>query len=81
MTPDQFERNRLYRNFQIHFSRELPALPLFYYIYNYPIDQQVGGVQLGPLNDPAERFDQIYLWSLETRPVQEDQPAVIEGEQ
>ena len=81
VTPDRFERTRLYRNFQIHFSRELPALPLFYHIYNYPIDQQVNGVQLGPLNDPADRFDQIYAWSLETRPVLEEAPEVIEGDQ
>lgn len=81
VTPNHEERTRLYRNFQLHYSRELPALPLFYHIYNYPIDQQVGGVQLGPLNDPAERFDEIYQWSLETRPVQDEEAAVIEGEQ
>jgi peptide/nickel transport system substrate-binding protein len=74
VTPDRFERTRLYRNFQIHFSRELPALPLFYMIYNYPIDQQVQGVQLGPLYDPADRFDQVFRWSLETRPIVEQAP-------
>lgn len=76
VTPDRLERTRLYRNFQIHFSRELPALPLFYKIYNYPIDQQVLGVQLGPLYDPADRFDQVYLWSLETRPIVQEAPQV-----
>ncbi|MBN2045592.1 MAG: peptide ABC transporter substrate-binding protein [Anaerolineales bacterium] len=77
--PDRFERTRLYRNFQIHFSRELPALPLFYKIFNYPIDQQVRGVQLGPLYDPADRFDQVYAWSLETRPIVEQAPEVETG--
>lgn len=79
VTPDRLERARMYRNFQIHFSRELPALPLFTKIYNYPIDQQVQGVQLGPLYDPADRFDQVYLWSLETRPIVEEAPQVEQG--
>jgi peptide/nickel transport system substrate-binding protein len=80
ITPNRVERTRLYRNFQIHFSRELPAIPLFYGIYNYPIDQQVTGVQLGPLYDPADRFDHIYQWSLETGTIIEDAPAVESGE-
>ena len=80
VTPNHYERTRLYRNFQIHFSRELPALPLFFGVYNYPIDQQVRGVQLGPLYNPSDRFDNIYLWSLETGPQVEQAPA-IEGQE
>ncbi len=80
VTPNQFERTRLYRNFQIHFSRELPALPLFFDVYNYPIDQQVRGVQLGPLYDPSDRFDTIYLWSLETGTLVEEVLEVEGGE-
>jgi peptide/nickel transport system substrate-binding protein len=76
VTQDHFERSRLYRNFQIHFTRELPALPLFFEVFNYPIDQQVRGVQLGSLYNPADRFDNIYLWSLETGPQIEEAPEV-----
>lgn len=76
VTANQVERTRLYRNFQIHFSRELPAIPMFYKIYNYPIDQQVLGVQLGPLYDQADRFDHIYEWSLETGTIIEETPEV-----
>ena len=76
VTPDHYERSRLYRNFQIHFTRELPALPLFFEVFNYPIDQQVRGVQLGSLYNPADRFDTIYLWSLETGPQVEEAPDV-----
>jgi peptide/nickel transport system substrate-binding protein len=76
VTPNHFERTRLYKNFQIHFSREMPAIPMFYRIFNYPIDQQVRGVQLGPLYDPADRFDQVYLWSLDTGTVVEEAPEV-----
>ena len=74
VTPNHLERTRLYRNFQLHFSREVPAIPLFYKVYNYGIDQQVVGVQIGPLYDPSDRFDTIYQWSLETGPVIEDAP-------
>lgn len=76
VTADRGERTRLYRNFQIHFSRELPAIPLFYNIYNYPIDQQVSGVQIGPLYDLADRFNHIYEWSLETGTIIEETPEV-----
>ncbi|HKJ28531.1 MAG TPA: peptide ABC transporter substrate-binding protein [Anaerolineales bacterium] len=65
ITPNRTERARLYRSFQIHFSRQLPALPLFSSVYNYAIDSQVFGVQLGPLYDPADRFDHVLNWSLE----------------
>lgn len=64
-TPNREERTRLYRSFQIHFSRQLPALPLFSTVYNYAIDSQVYGVQLGSMYDPADRFDNIIHWSLE----------------
>lgn len=74
VTPNHQERTRLYRNFQIHYSREVPAIPLFYKVYNYALDQQVVGVQIGPLYDPSDRFDRIYEWSLETGPVIEEPP-------
>lgn len=80
VTPSQSERTRLYRNFQIHFSRELPALPLFFGVYNYSVDQQVRGVQLGPLYNLSDRFDSIYLWSLETGPQVEEVPEVQDQE-
>ena len=72
ITPNQFERTRLYKSFQIHFSRELPALPLFCSVYNYAISNQVVGVQVGAVSNPSDRFDQIYSWSLESSNVVED---------
>ncbi|MCH7479900.1 MAG: peptide ABC transporter substrate-binding protein [Chloroflexi bacterium] len=60
-------RERLYRNFQVHFSRELPALPLFYLVYNYAVDAQVQGVQMGPIFDPSDRFLYITHWALVLR--------------
>lgn len=58
------ERARLYRNFQVRFSIELPALPLFYPVYTYAVDSRVKGLSMGPLYDPSDRFSTINFWYL-----------------
>jgi peptide/nickel transport system substrate-binding protein len=81
VTPNRAERTRLYKNFQIHFSRELPALPLFSPVYNYAVDSEVSGIQIGPLYDPSHRFDNIVDWSLEEAPLIDEmivEPAIEE---
>lgn len=60
-------RARLYRNFQVVFARELPALPLFYPVYTYAVDNRVFGVQVPLLFEPADRFNEIARWYLVTR--------------
>jgi peptide/nickel transport system substrate-binding protein len=60
-------RTRLYRNFQVLFARELPALPLYFPVYTFAIDQRVQGVQAAPLFEPADRFNGIASWYLITR--------------
>jgi peptide/nickel transport system substrate-binding protein len=60
-------RTRLYRNFQVIFSREIPALLLYYPIYTFGIDQRVQGVQAVPLFEPTDRFNWISSWYLITR--------------
>ncbi len=62
ITVDLSERARLYRNFQVVFAKNLPALPLYYPVYTYAVDRQVQGVQMGPLFDPSDRFDNITQW-------------------
>lgn len=75
---DMAERARLYNNFQVRFSTELPSLPLFYPIYNYGIDQRVNGVTIGSIYDPSDRFSNITSWfliaerSLEPEPTQQE---------
>jgi len=54
----------LYRNFQVLFVKELPALPLYYPVYSYAIDRQVQGVQLGSILDPSDRFAAVNEWYL-----------------
>lgn len=64
ITVDPEERARLYRNFQVRFTGELPALPLYYSVYSYAVNAQVRGVRMGPLYDPSDRFFNITQWFL-----------------
>ncbi len=68
LTVDYAERALLYRNFQVLFMRELPALPLFYPVYTYGVDAQVRGVRVGPMFDPSDRFATIADWYLVSQP-------------
>jgi peptide/nickel transport system substrate-binding protein len=67
VNSDYEVRVRLYRNFQVVFARELPALPLYYPVYSYGVDQQVFGVQVPPLFDTSDRFQTFNRWFLVTR--------------
>src|SRR5260370_20823494 len=42
-------RTRLYRNFQVVFAKELPALPLYYPVYSYGVGPPGLGVPNSPL--------------------------------
>ncbi len=64
VTVDLAERAKYYRNFQIIFSQELPALPLYYPVYTYAVDQEIRGVQMGPLFDTSDRFANVTSWFL-----------------
>jgi peptide/nickel transport system substrate-binding protein len=61
---DIAERTRLYRNFQVRFTSEMPALPLFYPVYTYAVDARVQGVTMGPLFDTSDRYATITSWFL-----------------
>lgn len=65
VTLDMTERARLYRNFQVRFARELPALPLFYPVYTYAVSSEVQGVRVGPLFDPSDRLQYLPEWFLQ----------------
>jgi peptide/nickel transport system substrate-binding protein len=67
VTADYSLRAKLYRNFQVIFSKELPALPLYVPVYSYGVDSQVQGVQVGPLFESSDRFDTFPSWFLLTR--------------
>ncbi|NMC34992.1 MAG: hypothetical protein GYA36_21435, partial [Veillonellaceae bacterium] len=64
VTTDLAERARLYRNFQVVFNDELPALMLFNPVYTYAVSEQIRGVRNGPLFDSSDRFSTITQWYL-----------------
>ena len=64
---DLEERRELYRQFQTVFTRELPALPLYYPVYTFAVSEAVHGVQLGPLMAPSDRFEQLPEWYVNYR--------------
>jgi peptide/nickel transport system substrate-binding protein len=64
VSTDLAERARNYRNFQVRFSTELPALPLFYPVYSYAVDQDVQGVRMGPIFEPSDRLATLPGWYL-----------------
>lgn len=66
VTTDRLERARLYRNFQAMFAEDLPALPLYYPVYNYGVSNQIQGVTMGPLFSPSDRLATINKWYLST---------------
>ncbi len=67
INPDFTVRARLYRNFQVVFSKELPALPLFFPVYSFGASPNVLGVQVPPLFDTSDRFLTLPDWYLVTR--------------
>ncbi len=64
VSQDLEERAKLYRNFQVIFSDELPALPLFYPIYTFAVDQSIQGVRVGSMYDSSDHFWNITDWFL-----------------
>ncbi|MBN2502030.1 MAG: peptide ABC transporter substrate-binding protein [Anaerolineales bacterium] len=67
VTPRITDRIRMYKNFQVHFSRELPALLLYFPVYNYAVADEVQGIQIGPVYEPNDRFVTIGDWFLLAR--------------
>lgn len=59
---DYGARERLYRNFQVIFQEELPALPLFYPVYNYAVKAKINNVSIGPFFGMGDRLNSIADW-------------------
>jgi peptide/nickel transport system substrate-binding protein len=55
-------RAQLYRQFQQLFVQRAIALPLYYPLFTYAVDDRVQGVQLGFISQPADRFRTINQW-------------------
>ena len=61
---DPAERTRLYRNFQVRFFNEMPALPLYYPMFTFGVHSDFQGIRTGPLFEPSDRFANITQWFL-----------------
>jgi peptide/nickel transport system substrate-binding protein len=75
ITTNGVERLQLYRNFQVMFMKDVPAIPLYYPVYTYAVDKQVQGVRMGPLFDPSDRFSVVNEWFLIAKTVKEKAPS------
>jgi len=58
------ERAKLYRNFQVVFATELPALPLYYPVYTFAVSQNIQGIRLSAFFDYSDRFNTISEWHI-----------------
>jgi peptide/nickel transport system substrate-binding protein len=77
---DTVERYKMYRNFQVLFSQEMPAIPLYFPIYSYAVDHQIQGIKIGPLYDSSDRFKNVVEWFLvakKGRPVATSTPTAV----
>lgn len=66
-TVDPAVRRKHYVEFQRIFAREVPALLLYYPVYSFGVRDKIHGVQVGPLNEPADRFRNVADWYIVTR--------------
>jgi peptide/nickel transport system substrate-binding protein len=71
-TPDVGERAKLYRNFQVLFSKQVPAIPLYYNVYTFSIDHQMKGVTIGPLFNFSDRLATFLRWNLANKSAIQD---------
>ncbi|MGB4596022.1 MAG: peptide ABC transporter substrate-binding protein [Anaerolineaceae bacterium] len=66
LTLDIEMRTKLYRNFQVLFQEELPSLPLFYPIFNYGVRDTILDINIGPIYQAADRFNDVNTWYILT---------------
>lgn len=67
VTTDMGEREKAYRNFQVRFTMEIPALPLYYPVYSYAVNAEVQRVRIGAFFDPSDRFNTLTTWFLNVK--------------
>lgn len=66
---DPARRAELYSRFARMFNEKVPAILLYYPLYNYAVNERIRGVQLGPLLNPSDRFQTLADWHVIERRV------------
>ncbi len=69
LTSDRKERKQFYDEFQRIFATDLPALLLYYPLYTYGASTAVHNMEVGRLNEPADRFNTFDRWYINTRKI------------
>jgi peptide/nickel transport system substrate-binding protein len=69
LTSNQDTRRQFYFEFQRIFATELPALLLYYPLYTYGASTAVHDMEVGRLNEPADRFKTFAKWYVNTRKI------------
>lgn len=69
ITSDRELRRQLYGEFQTLFAQELPAILLSYPLYTYAATTAVKDIEMGLLNQPADRFRTFANWYTQTRKI------------
>jgi len=69
LTSDREERRQLYFEFQRIFANDLPAILLYYPLYTYGASTAVHDMEVGRLNEPADRFRTFAKWYINTRKI------------
>lgn len=59
-------RGQMYKDFQDILAKQLPAIFLYAPTYEYLIDNEVKGVDIGRIYSPAGRFDNLSNWYIKT---------------
>jgi len=67
LTSDRATRKQFYDEFQRIFATDLPALLLYYPLYTYGASTAVHNMEVGRLNEPADRFRTFARWYINTR--------------
>ncbi len=69
LTGKQEDRKQLYQEFQRVFATDLPAIMLYYPLYTYGASTAVHNMEVGRLNEPADRFSTFERWYINTRKI------------
>ncbi len=67
LTGDRATRKQFYDEFQRIFATDLPGLLLYYPLYTYGASAAVHNMEVGRLNEPADRFNTFARWYINTR--------------
>lgn len=65
MTTDEARRTELYHEFQEIFAEQVPAVLLYYPVYNFALDTSLKNVVIAPMMYPSDRFRGIAGWERE----------------